>query len=66
MFHSQINICQQQRQNVDHMPLKICEGRILLAELLEFSLCETAIMEDSLTPWPKWQQCANSIFMHVS
>lgn len=41
MFHSQINICQQQRQNVDHMPLKICEGRILLAELLEFSLCDS-------------------------
>lgn len=38
MFHSQINICQQQRQNVDHVPLKICEERILLPELLGFSL----------------------------
>lgn len=23
MFHSQINICQQQRQNVAHVPLKM-------------------------------------------
>jgi len=54
MFHSQINICHQQTQNVDHVPLKIREKRILLAELLGFSLCEIAIMEDTLTPCSKW------------
>ncbi|KAJ7417372.1 Zinc finger C4H2 domain-containing protein [Pitangus sulphuratus] len=45
----------KERQNVDHMPLKLCEEQILLAELLGFGLSEIAIMEDNLTPFSTWQ-----------
>lgn len=65
-FPSQTNTCQQQRQNVDHMPLKMCEEQILLAELLGFHLCKITIIEHGLTPCSTWQCYTNSIVMHVS
>lgn len=66
MFRSQTHTCQQQRQNVDHVPLKVYEEQILLAELPGFGLCEITITEDGLTPCCTWQCYANSIVKHVS
>lgn len=47
MFDSQINICQQQRQNMDYVSLTTCKKQILWAALLGFGLW---VMMESMTP----------------